>query len=152
MKAEYKKWIDTFRKMNPFPYGMCKHTAELMHTQFPELIIVPGNVETIDGKEGHWWLKTSDGEIIDPTRHQFRGPLVYEAWTPDSLVQIGKCMNCGDEIWRKVPTLNAYYHQDFCNKECENDFMEDLNKPRSYTITNIDDDEEREFQEPIDVF
>jgi hypothetical protein len=65
---------------------------------FPELIRMRGWWGWIE----HWWCKTPDGTIVDPTRHQW--PLdrdaVYKEFRdgvdPEPL---GKCMNCGDYCW-----------------------------------------------------
>lgn len=95
---------------------------------FPELKRVRGWYGGIE----HWWCKLGD-EIIDPTAAQFRPGGEYKEFREGiDAEQIGKCMNCGMEIWDKDPeTLESieYYGTSICSKECENSFMASLNDP-----------------------
>ena len=62
--------------------GRCKEEVEAMHEAFPELVIVKGFVY-VDWGPGyenerireHWWLKDTEGKIIDPTAGQSRACL-----------------------------------------------------------------------------
>ena len=140
---KYQEWIANYLKDHPNPIGECQKATKEMLKAFPELKIVRGHVETVFcGRQGHWWLESPDGAIVDPTRRQFQGPIDYEPWTPDSLVRVGKCMNCGEEIWRKVASLDQEYHDYFCSKECEKETIDEMNKPNSYPITpNLDSED-----------
>lgn len=99
-----------------------------MLSEFPELILVAGHIyDARYGKQAHWWLKTVDGDIIDPTASQF--PLIshYEEWKPGDEVRVGKCMNCGITIWRKVTSLNGPIYS-CCSDECGQQVLTDLNQ------------------------
>ena len=94
-----------------------------MVKQFPELTIVKGHVEDLQwGRRSHIWLKTAEGEIVDPTVAQFPSVMEYEEWEPGDEVRVGKCMECGEEIWRSVQTLDVEdpgcRRPYFCSEEC----------------------------------
>jgi len=120
-RDRYEAWIEEYLERVQNPLGRCHDATNEMKTAFPELTVVPGHVETgIWGRRGHVWLTAPDGTIVDPTASQFPAIFEYEPWTPDSLVRLGKCMSCGEEIWGKVPSL----HEDHgskcvCSPECE---------------------------------
>lgn len=49
----------------------------------------------------HWWCITSEGEIIDPTAHQWPAPpAFYDALPNDAEEPCGKCTHCGDLLFR----------------------------------------------------
>ena len=140
---KYQEWIANYLKKHPNPLGECQRACKEMLKAFPELKIIRGHVETVFwGRRGHWWCESEDGAIADPTRRQFPGPIEYKQWTPDELVRTGKCMNCGEEIWRKVASLDQEYHDYFCSKECEKETIDEMNKPNSYPIfPNLDSED-----------
>lgn len=124
LRERYAAWVvDYVLKQNGHVRGKCLAATKEMHAAFPELLIRAGHVETPVGREAHWWLETPDGSVVDPTHSQFTGHggiLEYEAWAPGQEVRVGKCMDCGDEIWRPVITLNEEpKHETFCSKFCE---------------------------------
>lgn len=102
MKPEYKTWIQ--ENCQGVVAGFCRSRSEAMKKTFPELILCRGYYTSpIDGIRGHWWLKTPEGEIVDPTASQFmmdrQGS--YEEYNPKDHgpLPIGKCMNCGSEVY-----------------------------------------------------
>jgi hypothetical protein len=96
---------------------------------FPELTIVKGHVETLEwGRRGHMWLRMADGTIVDPTASQFPGILEYDEWKPGDEVRVGACMNCGEDIWRSVQTLDTEpYNPMVCSEECSVELEREFN-------------------------
>ena len=74
MNSKYQEWIDnlTAEEKN----GNCDKVTSRMKEDFPELKRVRGHVELTFCPEDppHWWMKTDDGEIVDPTISQFSDP------------------------------------------------------------------------------
>ena len=107
MMEKYAAWIAAYLvEKNGMVYAGCKPAVEAMVKAFPELKAVPGHVWVPAwGKRGHWWCATEDGEILDPTASQFPGISAYEPWKPGDEVRVGKCMNCGDELWAPIQRL-----------------------------------------------
>lgn len=124
----YQEWITNWLKDNR-AYANCLVAVEAMAEAFPELTKVPGHVETVWGRRAHWWLKTPDGEVIDPTVSQFPGSAVeYDPWEPGSECLVGKCFNCGEEIWEPVQDITKPPpHKSICSPECNRAAMADLN-------------------------
>lgn len=108
-KQKYYDWIANWLCTQKSVWGFCKQGAQEMQKQFLELTVVPGWVSTIAGDRDHWWCETADGEIIDPTASQFKemriGIFRYRKFQPGDKVRVGKCMNCGTEIWLPVQSL-----------------------------------------------
>lgn len=123
--AKYLEWIDQYVNDVPALLGRCKEACALMIKAFPELKEVRGHVWVPAwGKRGHAWLKDMNGNIIDPTADQFPGIAEYEAWNPGDECRVGKCMNCGDDIWKPLQTLDedpGVYS--ICSDECEKEMM-----------------------------
>lgn len=115
MKPEYDQWI----KEHVYECkGNCKLYAQEMAEAFPELIVVSGTYfRPEDSPADHWWCVTKEGEIIDPTAHQFEldrdGRPVYKVdnanYTTDENVT-GKCPRCG--AW-------CYDNDEYCSAKCE---------------------------------
>lgn len=124
----YTEWIAAFvAKHDGKVLGRCQPAAVEMRAVFPELRIVQGHVlDAVWGKRGHWWLVDPAGSIIDPTVSQFPAPVEYIGWTPDEPVRIGKCMECGEEIWETVPSLTDTRMKRFCDGNCERAFASSL--------------------------
>ena len=127
MKAEYAAWIESYRQANPILRGACQSATEDMAKAFPELTRVPGRIKFVaGGSTEHWWLTAPDGEVIDPTVSQFEyalahGGVEYAPWRPGDKVLVGRCMNCGDDIWRRVQILGGP-RESVCGEECAADF------------------------------
>jgi|WetSurMetagenome_2_1015567.scaffolds.fasta_scaffold31626_9 hypothetical protein len=91
-----------------------------MNKVFPELKVVRGHVMDLQwGRRSHWWLETPTGAIVDPTKSQFPCVIEYEPWTPESLVRLGRCVNCGGDIWRAVASLDEVHQESVCGPGCE---------------------------------
>ncbi len=102
----YTEWIVSNVPEHKDAYGKCASVVKAMAEAFPELRVVKGHVFTTWGKRAHWWLTTPNGTIVDPTVRQFEAVGEYEPWVPGDEVRVGKCMNCGDEIWKVLETLD----------------------------------------------
>jgi len=155
--ARYLAWIAAFecRVLNDINYlgdwtdsakfkGKCLSACREMRSVFPELILVRGGVvnvgwmvennegqpalDLINPGDGHFWLETKDGLIVDPTRKQFTsGDLHYIAFDESQAhtLPTGKCMNCGFYCYGGRTML--------CSDECEADYARyvDLESRRS---------------------
>ena len=102
------------------PEGTCKGTTIAMQEKFPELTRVRGHYHCpVWGEREHWWLIDPDGEIVDPTKHQFptHGDGEYVPWNEGDPEPTGMCPNCGGY---------AYDGNTFCSDECRQAFMADL--------------------------
>lgn len=129
MKQEYQDWIDNWLSEHKICAGLCFSATSLMLQSFPELIHVRGYVYDINNrKHSHWYLKTIDDEIIDPTAGQFviigdASFLRYEEYfeSIDGKLPTGKCIDCGNMI---------YNDKLFCNDKCEESTIKYLNTNR----------------------
>ena len=111
--------------------GRCLDEAKIMKNKFPELTLIKGHVYAPPpwGKRAHWWLTTPEGEIVDPTRGQFP-PLFdseYEPFKDGDDVRLGKCMNCGKELWGHPGDFVPYT----CSEECRLKLVEGFNRPHT---------------------
>lgn len=111
---KYQKWIADYVAKHATEHwpltGSCQRTSKCMAKEFPELILCRGyyNGHT------HWWLKTVDGDIYDPTivqfaRYDYKEHEYEEYHGPDP---IGKCYNCGEWVW------TTEFHG-LCCEECK---------------------------------
>jgi hypothetical protein len=96
---QYETWIANCKE--PKGAGNCHARSKEMQQAFPELILCRGYYTSeLDGMPSHWWLKTPDGRIVDPTVGQFQMGKegCYEEYNEKDHgpLPIGKCMNCGD--------------------------------------------------------
>jgi len=126
--ATYADWIARHETTHGSSvFGRCRESVVEMRAAFPELTEVRGHVWCTWGRRGHAWLVDGAGNIVDPTRAQFPGPVEYEPWKPGDTVRVGKCMNCGDDIWAPVQTLDAEPpRQSSCSPECETELMREF--------------------------
>lgn len=88
-----------------------------MSEAFPELRKIRGYIHCDQGIPAHWWCEDEAGSVIDPTASQFTGITQYEEYQEGMEVRIGKCMNCGDEIYDN--TMNSKKSTCVCSKACE---------------------------------
>jgi hypothetical protein len=104
------------------PKNKCREVTLEMQKFFPELIRVRGFYEdTFYGKRPHWWLKTTSGEIVDPTVQQLSDVRVGEISGHESQYSemdeenpiTGRCPNCGDY---------SRNHRTCCSDECSIEF------------------------------
>ena len=127
----YTEWIADYRARTPTTRGRCVSACRTMVRAFPELTIVPGFARSAWGEEEHAWCVTKSGEIIDPTDNQFPGPITYRAWKPGDTVRVGKCANCGDNIYRAVDSLDGSQDTSICGTECARSY-------RAYLLSGAD--------------
>lgn len=122
MTEEYRKWVEQWLDQNR-ALGRCQEATTAMVEAFPELTIVPGHVSCDWGQRAHWWLTDPNGNIVDPTVSQFDVVFSYHPWKPGDEVRVGKCMNCGDEIWRSVQVLDPPPKREcICGEDCYTEF------------------------------
>lgn len=129
MKSKYENWISDYLDRTEFVLGECKKATQEMKEAFPELEIVKGHVYTSWGRRGHWWLTGPDGDVVDPTVTQFGVVFEYEPWEPGGEVYVGKCMNCGEEVWQCVDSLDVDHRLGFsgvCSALCEREMIASL--------------------------
>jgi hypothetical protein len=120
----YEEWIKAYVARFDSPkhtLGRCREAVEEMHREFPLLRVVKGHVYCPPpwGKRAHWWLEDQDHGIIDPTRSQFPGILFYQEYIEGDDVRIGKCMECGTELWGPPEQVGKM----FCGTECEQNYI-----------------------------
>lgn len=121
----YAEWITAYERRHEGKLlGRCREAATEMAAAFPELRIARGHATVLSwGIRGHWWLVAPNGAIVDPTKSQFPLVLDYEEWTPGDEVRVGKCMECGEEIWAALESLDEPPpHKTFCDENCERSF------------------------------
>lgn len=79
--------------------GKCYEACLALQKVLPDLELVRGwyNTPTWDRDScQHWWLKTPQGDIVDPTALQFPNPNVKEWYEEfDGVIY---CSECGEEI------------------------------------------------------
>lgn len=122
LDQRYQGWIEVWCSENR-AYGNCEPAVLALLQSFPELEHVRGHVWTTWGKRAHHWAVTPDGTIVDPTASQFEAVFEYEPWKPGDPIRVGKCMNCGDEIWRAVESLDTEIKQEcICSEICKDEF------------------------------
>lgn len=132
MPVTYSEWMTNYKaSQGGMLLGKCREAVQRMSQAFPELTAQRGHVHCAWGKRAHWWLTTPDGEILDPTRDQFPGPVDYEEWETGEPVRVGKCMECGDEIWKVVDSLDNVRTATFCGETCHDAFSASLMGGRS---------------------
>lgn len=100
--SKYDTWIEkNYNKESS--YGQCKTACELMKNEFPELTITNGFVvDALWGEREHWWLKTYDESVVDPTKAQFSCILEYveiDDSHPARIYERGTCANCGEHYY-----------------------------------------------------
>ncbi len=131
MTEEYRQWIANWLSTNN-PYSKCAEAVTAMHEVFPNLTVVKGHADTDWGRRAHWWLVTPTGEVVDPTASQFGAVFAYDPWKPGDKAQVGTCMNCGDEIWKPLQTLDEEPKREcICSTRCSDAFATYLNSEMS---------------------
>lgn len=96
--------------------GTCGTYVRKFTEMFPELKEQPGFINFQVGIENyrpgeHYWCVHEDGRIIDPTLEQFYHarngyqPFYKPLDEEKDIIQIGKCMNCGSEIYGTMKEL-----------------------------------------------
>jgi hypothetical protein len=123
---EYQEWTDrNVPDDQELVYGRCEYYSRLMKERFPELRLAKGRYITQTRKHPHWWLIDPEGCIVDCTEHQFKN--TGEHVEREGEEPVGKCINCGELIYR-----SKYNGNHFCSKECHDEEMDYLNNPEKY--------------------
>jgi hypothetical protein len=126
----YEGWIAEHYSTLGSAVGACSVATNKMVKAFPELVKVAG---WCNGHE-HYWCVAPDGTVVDPTARQFtdvlgsyRYPeLHYRAWEPGDKVRVGRCMNCGDDIYKEVQSLDGTRYC-VCSDECHQQLVMEYN-------------------------
>lgn len=74
--GDYEQWI--MANVDDDGWGLCKFYSGYMVMSFPELVRVQGCYVDGEGVHGHFWCRTGDGRIVDPTSGQFEPGGTYE--------------------------------------------------------------------------
>jgi hypothetical protein len=141
----HTNWIAEYLRREDFKYGdyhilrgSCWGACREMLRTFPELKLVRGHVLRgtrpelsedpsedlgLDPGDGHWWLETKEGLIVDPTSEQFpvdKAKLFYKPFDESlaNTLPTGKCPNCGGY---------CYNGKDFCDEDCGKEYTAYLN-------------------------
>lgn len=122
MKDKYKNWIIAYEERVGNVINKCESATLEMQQAFPELIRVRGNViiPYSNRRPEHWWLKTPDGTIIDPTEIQFVLIIEYLECDESHPDPIGKCLQCGAYVYPGAPSSYT------CSEYCSDKFAESL--------------------------
>lgn len=123
MENKYQEWIDKNYPTWESAISDCGNAVQKMKEVFPELEVKAG---WISGSE-HWWCVDPQGNIVDPTLVQYIGrgikpPFHYKEFQPGMLVRVGRCMNCGDDIYKQVQTLEGN-RVSICSNACERAYI-----------------------------
>lgn len=105
-------------EMNPDDYikyrGKCKEMSEALVADDPTLQLVRGWYHCpIWGKQEHWWCKTPEGKIIDPTARQFPSKGIGEY---EEFAGIFSCAECGTDVKEENAIFESNYV--FCSGRC----------------------------------
>jgi len=99
--------------------GRCRELAEEAVKQNPTLTLVRGHYYCpVWGKQPHWWAKTPEGEIVDPSKRQFPSKGIGDYEEFDGMVE---CSECGTRIPEEEGDYESNYV--FCSYECHGRFV-----------------------------
>ena len=100
--------------------GKCKEACEELVKENPELKLVRGYyICPLWGKQEHWWCKSSNGNIIDPTVKQFPTKGVAAEYIEfDGYIE---CAECGKRIKEEDADIDGRYA--FCSLNCHLKFV-----------------------------
>lgn len=113
MNIEYSNWIMLNYPTPESAKNQCKEASAKMKEDFPELKRVRGHVYT-PVEYQHWWLTTENGDIVDPTKHQFDIIIEYAERDESEPEPTGKCFECGDF---------CFANKNFCSEDCETSYL-----------------------------
>lgn len=99
--------------------GKCREMSEALVATDPSLALVRGHYYCPWwGEQAHWWVKRSDGTIVDPTKDQFPSKGAGQYVEFDGLVN---CSSCGKEMREEEASFESSYC--FCSYECYGRFV-----------------------------
>ncbi len=78
----------------------CAEATSSMCEAFPQLRRIRGHAMVAAQLRPHWWCETPEGEVIDPTAHQWPVAVAFYSPLESEEEPHGKCMNCGDLLFR----------------------------------------------------
>jgi hypothetical protein len=117
----YFNWINNKYPTPEKARKQCLEATLDMVYDFPELRRLRGHIlveEPFDlppTKTTHWWCVDPDGNIVDPTAHQYPTRIIdYLPLDESKGEPTGKCPNCGDL---------CYEEQYLCTSKCEKEYM-----------------------------
>ena len=131
MKKEYKDWVNQKYPNYQSALAKCVEAVKAMAKEFPDLSITNGFAHFLTCEPRmHWWCKDTEGNIVDPTGHQYPeylgSPIMHYEEIDDNhdarRYEQTKCMNCGEYYYVK-PDLKGLIH----NKKCDREFMASFN-------------------------
>jgi hypothetical protein len=119
--CKYDEWIKANVPKNP--EGECIKYSRKLAKAFPELSLTKGTCQIVgpygsQHPQTHWWCVDPDGEIVDPTAHQFRKVWEYVALGGPS-DPVSRCANCGD-YFNGSGTI--------CGESCHEEYVAYLNE------------------------
>lgn len=99
--------------------GKCKEMSESLVASDPSLTLIRGHyLCPFWGEQPHWWTKTVDGTINDPTKDQFPSKGRGEYVEFDGNVN---CSNCGKTMKEEEADIDGNYA--FCSYDCHARFV-----------------------------
>jgi hypothetical protein len=97
----FSLWINAKYPTKESAKLKCAEATAAMIAEFPSLRRVRGVAMVGIHFRPHWWCIAPSGEIVDPTAHQWdRPPVFYDALPDDAEEPHGKCLYCGDFLFR----------------------------------------------------
>lgn len=119
LDPKYTDWMLVNISRDPLEVrGWCGSWTIRMVSVFPELRRVRGHYSISSRHRAeHWWCETAEGEIVDPTVHQFASvDGTYEEHSGPE--PIGECYSCGSYVWKPTPG----YGSSVCSVECGKEY------------------------------
>lgn len=100
--------------------GKCKELSQQAVAADPSLELVRGTyVCPMWGEQHHWWCKTADGTIVDPSVAQFPTKGIGAEYVEfDGIVH---CANCHQAVPEEHATFDGRYA--FCSTKCNMRFV-----------------------------
>lgn len=122
---KYNNWINKHYRDWGTALGNCQEAVKKINKEFPELTIKCGYVHfAFNEKRMHWWCIDNNGNIIDPTGHQYPGylgePILDYEEVDDNSDEKNypreRCYNCGEYYFKKSSIMHTEQcHKEYCN-------------------------------------
>jgi hypothetical protein len=127
LKPAYVAWIAA--NVEGDGYGKCRDVSENMAAAFPELKQVRGWYDCpLWGARSHWWCRTEDGTIVDPTAAQFPSAGIFnyrelDESNREQLVPAGTCPNCGGAVYVTLDKAEEGEIPTVCSERCHGEYL-----------------------------